>query len=202
MMYSELLVLTNNKATYDEFLVVEKVYMESDTMTKKQAAELWSRLYESKNRPLAKELKQIREAIRNLKENREIVEFEIQKIKENYEKKISDLNLNPDDYFDRQIINRLKIAMNQDIYRRYDTYGNDTTIFIIYKDGSECSASGIDIVSGEITPKMQNIAYASYLDAWTEYDTEMGCLDELWDLTTDEGVIERQNYFNMIQNKY
>ena len=80
-------------------------------------------------------------------------------------------------------------------------------IHIIYKDGSECVASGTEIVTGEITPKMQNIAYANYSDGYVEYDTLTGILvddetDFFGDLSTDEGIEARENYYNMIEIKY
>jgi len=45
MLYEELIHLTDNKATYWQYDAVEKVYMESERMTKQEAADLWYKTY-------------------------------------------------------------------------------------------------------------------------------------------------------------
>ena len=81
MMYSELLKLSDGKATYEQFLDIEAVYMSREEMTKQQAAKLWKRRYAKKNRkPLPKELREIKEAIRDFKGSREYAEREEKRI--------------------------------------------------------------------------------------------------------------------------
>lgn len=50
MMYSELLKLTNGKATYEQFLDIEALYMSREKMTQQQAAILWKYRYAEKKR--------------------------------------------------------------------------------------------------------------------------------------------------------
>lgn len=45
MLYEELKSLTRGEAAYDEFLIIEKLYMADEGMTKRQAAALWSKNY-------------------------------------------------------------------------------------------------------------------------------------------------------------
>lgn len=90
MMYQELRALTDGKATYEQFLEIEKTYTASEEMTKKQAAQLWKRRYGEKTRkPLAKELREIKEAIRDFKGNKEYAEREEKRIAERYAEKIA-----------------------------------------------------------------------------------------------------------------
>ena len=81
-------------------------------------------------------------------------------------------------------------------------FGNDTTIQIIYTDGTECNVTGAEIVTGEITPRLQQIAYASYQDGCTIFDTLTGCLDDKWDMEEDSGCEEREEYFNNIERTF
>lgn len=202
MMYSELLALTGGKATYEQFTEIEAAYMAHEEMTKQQAARLWKRRYGEKTRkPLAKELREIKEAIRDFKGNEEYAEREEKRIAERYAEKIAELD--PENCYDRRIIESLEYRRDHEIYSMWNSYGNDAMIHIIYEDGSECIATGTEIVSGEIVPKMQHIAYASYQDGWTEYDTFTGCLDDVFgDLSEDSGIEAREQYFNEIEIRF
>lgn len=83
-MYSELLNLTDGKATYEQFLDIEAVYMAKESMTKKQAAALWKRRYAEKEvKPLPKYLKAIKEEIREFKRNREWLDYAMRRKKRN-----------------------------------------------------------------------------------------------------------------------
>ncbi len=206
MLYSELLVLTDGKATYEQFLDIEAAYMAKDSMTKKQAAALWKRRYAEKEvKPLAKELKEIKEAIRDFKENREWLNELIAREEKKIDEKLAEYE--SENYLYYWTIERLKKERAEVAYKLCEDYGNDAMIHIIYKDGSECIATGAEIVGGLITPKMQNIAYASYSDGWVEYDTFTGTLvdndtDYFGDLSTDEGIEAREAYYNMIEIKF
>lgn len=203
MMYSELLTLTDNKATYEQFLDIEAVYMSHKEMTKQQAAKLWKRRYADKKRkPLAKELREIKAAIRDFKSDREYAELQEMQIKEKYAERIAEYD--PENWINQRSIELLSKQRDEEIYQMWESYGNDATIHIIYDDGSECIASGVEIVSGEVIPKMQHIAYATYSDGWIEYDTLTGILvdndtDFFGDLSTDEGMEAREQYFNNIE---
>lgn len=206
MIYQELLVLIGGKATYEQFLDIEAAYMAKDSMTKKQAAALWKRRYAEKEvKPLAKELKEIKEAIRDFKENQKWLNELITQEEKKIDEKLAEYE--PENYLYYWIIERLKKERAEVAYKLCEDYGNDAMIHIIYKDGSECIATGTEIVSGLITPKMQNIAYASYSDGWVEYDTFTGTLvdndtDYFGDLSTDEGIEARETYYNMIEIKF
>lgn len=206
MMYSELLNLTDGKATYEQFLDIELAYMAKEDMTKKQAATLWKRRYGKKEeKPIAKYLKEIKEAIRDFKDNREFLDRLIEDKEKAFDERLAEYD--PESWVDRWTIESLKKQKAEAIYRLCEEFGNDAMIHIIYKDGSECVASGTEIVTGEITPKMQNIAYANYSDGYIEYDTLTGILvddetDFFGDLSTDEGIEARENYYNMIEIKY
>lgn len=203
MMYSELLKLTDGKATYEQFLDIEAVYMSREKITKKQAASLWRRRYAEKTRkPLAKELREIKVAIRDFKENREYAERQEAQIKERYAEKLAEYD--PNDWKFQRVIESLSKQRDEEICQMWDSYGNDAAIHIIYEDGSECIATGLEIVSGEVVPRMQHIAYATYSDGWIEYDTLTGILvdndtDFFGDLSTDEGIEAREQYFNNIE---
>lgn len=203
MMYSELLTLTDNKATYEQFLDIEAVYMSHKEITKQQAAKLWERRYADKKRkPLAKELREIKAAIRDFKGDREYAELQEIRIKEKYAERIAEYA--PENWINQRSIELLSKQRDEEIYQMWESYGNDATIHIIYDDGSECIASGAEIVSGEVIPKMQHIAYATYSDGWIEYDTLTGILvdndtDFFGDLSTDEGMEAREQYFNNIE---
>lgn len=206
MMYSELLNLTDGKATYEQFLDIESAYMKKEEMTKKQAATLWKRRYGKKEeKPIPKYLKEIKDAIRDFKDNREWLDYAIEQEEKKYDERLAEYDCN--DWINRWTIENLKKQRAEAAYKKCEEFGNDAMIHIIYKDGSECVASGAEIVGGLVTPKMQNIAYASYSDGWVEYDTLTGILvddetDFFGDLSTDEGIEARENYYNMIENKY
>lgn len=203
MMYSELLKLTDGKATYEQFLDIEAVYMSREKMTQQEAAALWKRRYAKKIRkPLPKELREIKEAIRDFKGSREYAEREEKRITEQYAEKLAENDT--DDWTSRRVIESLNQQRDRDIYQMWENYGNDATIHIIYEDGSECIASGTEIVSGDVVPKMQYIAYATYSDGWVEYDTLTGVLvdndtDFFGDLSTDEGIEAREQYYNNVE---
>lgn len=201
MMYSELLALTEGRATYEQFLDIESVYMTQE-MTKQQAANLWKRRYAKIRKPLAKEVREIKEAIRDFKENKKYAERDEKRIVEKYAEKIAEYDVK--NWVDKRVIKNLECRRDHEIYQMWQNYGNDATIHIIYKDGSECIANGTEIVSGEVVPKMQHIAYATYSDGYMEYDTLTGMLiddntDFFGDLSTDEGIIAREEYFTQIE---
>lgn len=202
MMYSELLALTEGRATYEQFLDIESVYMSREEMTKQQAANLWKRRYAKIRKPLAKEVREIKEAIRDFKENKKYAERDEKRIVEKYAEKIAEYDAK--NWVDKRVIKNLECRRDHEIYQMWQNYGNDATIHIIYKDGSECIANGTEIVAGEIVPKMQHIAYATYSDGYMEYDTLTGILvddntDFFGDLSTDEGIIAREDYFTQIE---
>lgn len=203
MMYAELLKITDGKATYEQFIDIEAVYMSCEEMTKQQAAKLWKRRYAVKTRkPLAKELREIKAAIRDFKGNREYAEGEERQIAEKYAEKLAEYD--PEDWTNQSVIKSLNQQRDREIFKMWENYGNDATIHIIYEDGSECIASGTEIVSGDIVPRMQHIAYATYEDGWIEYDTLTGTLvdedtDFFGDLSTDEGIEAREVYFNNVE---
>lgn len=137
MMYSELLTLTDNKATYEQFLDIEAVYMSHKEMTKQQAAKLWKRRYADKKRkPLAKELREIKAAIRDFKSDREYAELQEMQIKEKYAERIAEYD--PENWINQRSIELLSKQRDEEIYQMWESYGNDATIHIIYDDGSEC----------------------------------------------------------------
>lgn len=206
MMYSELLDLTDGKATYEQFLDIEAVYMAKENMTKKQAAALWKRRYAEKEvKPLPKYLKAIKEEIREFKRNREWLDYAIAQEEKKYDKKLAEYDRN--NWINKWVIESLEKQRAEVAYKKCEEFGNDAMIHIIYKDGSECVATGAEIVGGIITPKMQSIAYANYSDGWVEYDTLTGILvdsdtDFFGDLSTDAGIEARENYYNRIEIKF
>lgn len=203
MMYSELLNLTGGKATYEQFLDIEAVYMAKESMTKKQAATLWKRRYAEKEvKPLPKYLKEIKEEIREFKRNREWLDYAISQEEKKYDEKLAEYDRN--NWINKWVIESLEKQRAEVAYKKCEEFGNDD---IIYKDGSECVATGAEIVGGIITPKMQNIAYANYSDGWVEYDTLTGILvdsdtDFFGDLSTDAGIEARENYYNRVEIKF
>jgi len=152
------------------------------------------------SKPRAKELKDIKDAIKDFKNNRSYAKREEKQIAKRYAEQLSQYN--PENWVDHSVINALTEQLKSAINGLYDSYGNDTTIHIIYTDGSQCVASGTEIVTGEITPKLQYIAYASYMDGWTEFDTLTGPLDDKWNLDEEEGFDKREEYFNDIEIKF
>lgn len=105
MMYSELLGLTDGKATYAEFLEIEAVYMAREDMTKLQATSLWKRRYAEKAlKPLAKKLREIKEAIRDFKGNKEYAEREEKRIAERCAEKIAEYDAKS--WVDSRVIER------------------------------------------------------------------------------------------------
>ena len=204
MLYSEFLNGTGapeNASTYDQYKEIEAVYMGRESMTKVQAYRLWKRRYgEKANKPRAKELREIKEAIRCFKDSREDVKLWEERITQRYAEEIAQYN--PESWIDRESIKLLEARREREIQETYDSFGNDATIHIIYTDGSQCIVSGLEIVAGEVTPKMQHIAYASYQDGWTEYDTLTGCLDDVWNLEEDEGIEAREQYFNSVEIQF
>ena len=157
---------------------------------------------EKKQKPLAKELREIKAAIRDFKSDREYAECQEMRIKERYAAKLAEYE--PNNWINQRVIESLSKQRDEEINQMWESYGNDATIHIIYDDGSECMASGVEIVSGEVVPKMQHIAYATYSDGWVEYDTLTGILVDndtefFGDLSTDEGMEAREQYFNNIE---
>ena len=219
-MYSELLTLTDNKATYEQFLDIEAVYMKKDSMTKAQAASLWKRRHGEKiNKPRAEEMRRIKEAIRDFKKEREWFKTMEQRINKghdemiteqiinHYGKTLEEINAEPRDsaikWLAQQTLDRIEKSRSQAIYKWYEDAGNDTTIYIIYKDGSTLYVSGTEIVSGDVTPKMNNIAYALYMDGWEHFDTEIGDIDKgLFGRTAEDYDYEMTDEMYEIKEQY
>lgn len=205
MMYSELLRLTDQQATYEQFLKIDALYMENESMTKKQAAALWKRLYgEKRKKPLPVYLKAVKNAIRDFKDNREWLDYVIEKEVEKIDEKLEEYR---NDCFHEWTIKNLEKQKEEVAYQKCEEFGNDAMIRIVYKDGSECIASGAEIVGGLITPRMQHIVYACYMDAYVEYDTFSGILVDdvtkfFGDLSTDEGIEAREAYYGMIEEVF
>ena len=90
MMYCELLALTDNKATNEQFIEIEAVYMSREAMTKEQAARLWKRRYgEKMDKPRAAEMRRIKESIRDFKNERKWAKVMERRIIANYDERIS-----------------------------------------------------------------------------------------------------------------
>lgn len=201
MLYSELLNLTEDKCTYEQYEEINEVYMNKESMTKRQAASLWKRRYaEKKLKPLPKELREIKQVIRDLQHEKEWAELQEKRIRENYAEKIAQFN--PDNSWERWSIENLEKRRESAIYNMWESMGNDVAINIIYEDGSQCVASGVEIVAGEIMPKMQHIVYANYSDGWTTYDTLTGCLDDVWNMEEDADFEAREQYFSDIEIRF
>lgn len=206
MMYQEFLVLTDNQATYEQFVEIQDIYMSKESMTKKQAAALWRRRYGKKiEKPLPDYMRMFKNNIRDLKDNRVGLNWELEKIEKEYQERIK--NIIADGYFEYFHKTQIEEQKYRNIQSVYDTYSNESTIRIIYDDGTELIASGAMIVTGEVKPKMQHIVYAMYEDGYCEYDTLNGMLVD-WntnfygDLSTEEGVVAREEYFTMIDEKF
>jgi len=219
MLYSELLNLTDDKATYEQFLDIEVEYMKKDSMTKEQAAKLWKRRYGEKvYKPRPEEMRRIKEAIRIFKGERQWAKIMEQRINKEYDnliqerlhdfygKTLKEINSEQDSttaWSARRIIDEIEKQRNRTLNQWYDEAGNDTTIYIIYKDGSTQYVTGTEIVGGKITPKMQAIAYAYYFDGWDEFDTEIGDWDlGLYGKTADEYNYDIIDEMLLIKDKY
>jgi hypothetical protein len=138
---------------------------------------------------LTKQLKDIKEAIKDLKSNRSyVLSLELAK-RETYAQQIAEYDAT--NYFEAQSIVTLEERFNCELNKLYDDFGMDVTIQIIYTDGSECNVTGEEIIKG-VNPTMQHIAYACYSDAYTEYDTLTGCLDNIFQ--HGEKFEEREEY--------
>jgi len=201
MMYQEFQALTSLPVSYEEYTnVIEPKYM-SSKLDKQSFCKRYTNQIE---KPLAKELKEIKEAIKDFKGNRSFAKRQEKQIIQKYSEKLKDYDLQ--NWVDRNFINTLEQRLQSDIYNLYEMFGNDTTIQIIYTDGTECNVTGTEIVAGEITPKLQQIAYASYQDGYTIFDTLSGNLDTKWDIEI-EGETEidweaRDEYFNQVEIKF
>ncbi|HBY20959.1 MAG TPA: hypothetical protein DEG71_08115 [Clostridiales bacterium] len=204
MMIQEFISLTNLSVSYDEYTnTIEPKYMTS-TLDKQDFCKRYININTTNIKPLAKELKEIKEAIKDFKGNRSFAKREEKKILENHKEKLKEYN--SQNWVDRNFIKTLEYNLNVSIYKLYEMYGNDATIQIIYNDGTECNVTGTEIVTGEITPKLQQIAYASYQDGYIIYDTLSGNLDTKWDIEI-EGEKEtdwdaREEYFDQVEIKF
>lgn len=67
MLYEELKARTNNEATLEEYDYVNRIYMDSNVMTKEDAAALWYGLYEKKHRQEKRERNKVNNQCHNLK---------------------------------------------------------------------------------------------------------------------------------------
>jgi len=210
MLYSELLDLTDGQATYEQYLEIDKAYMAKEGMTKQQAAALWKRRHGPKvDKPRPKEMRLIKEAIRDFWNEHEwactMAERVSQQHKDRIEQYKADCAGMPEAHIN-YTIERFEQQRQKAVWDMWESFGNDTTIHLIYKDGSEAIYSGAELVSHDVPkPKMQHIAYACLLDGWQEYDTLTGELE--WDEqdgdeTGDEWFERREAYMNMVQFKY
>lgn len=202
MLYQEFQTLTKSPVSYEEYTnTIEPKYMTSK-LSKQDFCKRY--LNSQAEKPLAKELKEIKEAIKDFKDNRSFAKREEKKIIKQYAEKLKEYN--SQNWVDRNFINTIEQRRELEIYKLYEMYGNDATIHIIYTDGSECIASGTEIVAGEITPKLTNIAYASYQDGYTIFDTLSGNMDDKWDVKIEgEDEIDwdaREEYFNEVEIKF
>ena len=206
MLYQEFLALTDNQATYEQFTEIDAVYMAKESMTKKQAVALWRRRYDKQiEKPLPEYMKKFKNDIRNLKDNQEHLKFQLEKIENKYREIAERLISNGHSmYFVKTQIENEKF---RDTQEEYDACSNESTVRIIYDDGTELIIDGSSIVAGKVKPKMQHIIYAMYEDGYCEYDTLTGMLVD-WDtnfygdLSTNEGVVAREEYFFMIDEKF
>ena len=211
MLYTEFLKLTHDNATFEEYSIIDNIYMEDDKMTKRQSVTIWEKMFGKSRKEvkliLPEYLKNIKESIRSLKDCRQDYEDDIVQTEINMENAIQQYILdNPKregvsqeihDYFERNAIENIRKEYNKKMYEICESYGNDMNFYIIYNDGSTCCASGTEIVTGEVTPRMQNIAYAHLLSAWDEFDTRIG--DFKWDVSIDEEYMSKDEYMSSIE---
>jgi len=199
MMYEEFQALTNLPVSYEEYTnAIEPKYM-SSKLDKQAFCKRYANSQTKK--PLARELKEIKDAIKDFKGDRSFAKREENKKIAEHKEKLKEYDSSQ--WYHRNLINTLEYRLQSDICKLYEMYGNDATIQIIYTDGTECNATGTEIVSGEITPKLQQIAYASYQDGYTIYDTLSGNMDDKWDIEIEgEKEIDwdaREEYFDNVE---
>lgn len=209
MLYEELLALTDERATYEEYCDINTVYMGKETMTKAQAAALWRRRYApKKDKPRPDEMRRIKREIHNLWDEHDFAVEQVKRVSASHRERIEqykkDNSWQPESYLLETVAGLERQRANA-IYDVWDMYGNDITIQLIYEDGSELNVSGIELVGHDVKPKMQHIAYAYFISGYEEYDTLSGDLD--WgdiddDATVDEWCEIRNRYFNRVQMKY
>lgn len=150
MMYQEFQTLTNLSISFEEYTnTIEPKYMTSN-LDKQSFCKRY--LNSQTTKPLPKELKEIKETIKDFKGNRSFAKREEKKLIERHNERMKDYNSN--NWVDQNFIKTLENRLQKDIYNLYEMYGNDTTIQIIYTDGTECNVTGTEIVTGEITPKL------------------------------------------------
>jgi len=151
---------------------------------------------------MTKELKEIKEAIQDFKGNRSFAKREEKNLIAKHNERMQDYD--SQSWVDRNFINTLEYRLQTDIYKLYnENFGADTTIQIIYTDGTECNVTGGEIVAGEITPRLQKIAYASLQNGYTILDTLSGNMDNKWDLEDGEQDWEaREEYFNNVERTF
>ena len=211
MLYEELLERTNGRATYDQYIVINSVYESHHDMSKDQAVDFWNRRYDIKDdKPRTKELKEIKQSIKDFISFRKDAAVLEKRITAQYDKEMNeyaemcghplDENGFCEDYHTRQHINELAKHRDRAIFDQYESFGNDSTIHLIYKDGSECIAGGNEIVNGSIAPKLQNIAYAYYGDGWCAFDTLIG--EWSWDVSVDLQFADQDEYEASVQVMY
>lgn len=147
---------------------------------------------------LKKELKEIKDIIKDLKDSQKDVKNNIKRIVQDYNTQIKQYDKN--NWVDKNVIESLEKQQQKAIYNTYDTYSNDSSIHIIYKDGSEICTTGLEIVSNENIPKLTNIVYAKYMDGDIEFDTEIGEFN--FDISIDEELEKREKYLNSIEVKF
>lgn len=145
----------------------------------------------------ANELKAIKNAIRELKSNREYTYQLEQNMIANHKAEIAQYDETT--YHGASLISTLENRLKANISKLYDDMGSDIMIHIIYVDGSQCIVTGEEIVAG-INPALQHIVYACYSDAYTQYDTFTGCLDDMFQ--HGENAEEMDEYFSMIEVKF
>jgi hypothetical protein len=145
------------------------------------------------NKIFKSNLKLIKESIKELKSFREYIKNLEKKINEEYTSKIQEYS---EEWFNQSIKKSLEEQRKLAISKLYE---NDSSFYLIYSDGREEYIFGEEILTG-VNPKIQGIVYACYSDGYTEYDTLEKNLDNKWNLESDEGLLEREQYFANIKN--
>jgi len=209
MLYSELLGLTDGQATYEQYLEIEKAYMVKEKMTQRQAAALWKRRYGPKvEKPLPEYMRMFKQAIRDLWNEHEYAVSYTNKISDKHKARMEQYkadNADMPEWFVNEAIERMEKERVRTMFDIWQDFGNDASFHIIYADGSEDFASGVEIVGHDVKLKMQHIVYAYYLDGYVGYDTLTGELEwdeQEGDETGDEWFERRDAYMSMVQYKY
>lgn len=166
--------------------------------------------YLKAKRPLPEYMREFKQAIRYLWDDYEYFCAREAMITKEYEGEIKHYRkLAKEDNTSEELICKhiesIKERCHQEIFDMWHEDTDAVYFYIIYTDGSEARAFGFDIISHDVKLRMQHIAYAYYLDGFTEYDTLAGYLD--WgendeNVTEDEWSERREAYMDMVQYKF